>query len=192
MIFDKDKEKNDYFDSEEIIEEKPKPEKRPSYRPDDPAYWEEESDWDHLKPGSGVPLWIWVVMSLVIIGIIIAGYLRYFSPYIEEATQYGYVEHIEKRGTIFKTYEGVLIPYKELRDTTRLYNRDFVFSVDNEKTATELKRAQFAARPVRITYKKYHATLPWRGSSKIIVTETDSVDPSKILPPEFTPEIMKK
>lgn len=191
MLFDKDdeeKEKADYFESVPSDEEIENEKKKPSYKPEDPAYWEEEeSEFEHLKPRSRGPLWLWIFFIVVVIGLIIACWLRYFSPYIDEATQYGYVENIERRGTVFKTYEGVLIPYKELMDTTRVYSRDFIFSVKDDKTAVMLKQAQLDAKPVRVGYRKYHATLPWRGASKIVVTEADTVNPEKILPPEFAP-----
>ncbi len=188
MLFEPKKEyqeKNDYFENSDEPEVKPAEPKKPVYTPDDPAYWEEESEWEHLKPRFRFRWWVWAAGAFVIVGLIIACWLRYFSPYIEDATQFGYVENIEKRGTVFKTYEGVLLPYKELMDTTRLYRRDFIFTAKNDSLAALLKRAQFASRPVRIGYKQYHATLPWRGASKVIVTSVDSVDPSKILPPEF-------
>ena len=190
MLFESndDKEKNDFFESDQT-EETPKPPKKPTYKPEDPDYWEEDSEWDHLPSRSRWPIWLWTIGALVVIGLGIAAWLRYFSPYIEDATQYGYIEHIEKRGTLFKTYEGVMIPYKELMDTTRLYTRDFVFSVDNDQTAAVLKRALLSAKPVRVGYKRYHATVPWRGAAKIIVTDADTVDPKKILPPEFAPKI---
>ncbi len=189
MLFEpkEDNEKNDFFDGPDIPEEAPAEEpKKPSYRPDDPAYWdEEESEWEHLKPRSNGRLWMWLGITFVVCALLIGIWLRYFSPYVEDATQYGYVEHIEYRGTVFHTYEGVLIPYKELMDTTRIYTRDFIFSAENDSVAKELKRAMLSARPVRVEYRKYHATLPWRGSSKTIITRVDSADPEKILPPEF-------
>lgn len=190
MLFepkDNDKEeKNDFFDGPDIPEQ-PKEPKKPAYKPDDPAYWEEESEWEHLKPRSRVKPWLWTGVAVIAAVLALACWLRYFSPYVEDATQYGYVEHIEKRGTVFKTYEGVLLPYKELRDTTRIYSRDFIFTAADKDVAMKLKRAQLDARPVRVEYRQYHATLPWRGSSKTIITAVDSVDPSKILPPEFAP-----
>ena len=190
MNFDEEnKEEADYFDSVPATEESEPEPKKPHYKSDDPAYWEEEeSEWEHLKPRSRGPLWLWIFFVVVVVGLFIACWLRYFSPYVEDATQYGYVEHIEKRGTFFKTYEGVLIPYKELMDTTRIYSRDFIFSVADENTATTLKKALLDAKPVRIGYKKYHASVPWRGASKIVVVEADTVDPNKILPPEFAPK----
>ena len=192
MIFgdDDEKEINDYFDGEqpENQPEEPVEPKKPTYKPDDPAYWEEEEpEFEHLKPRSKWKIWLWVILALAVVGFTLGCWLRYFSPFVEDATQYGYVEHIERRGTLFKTYEGVLIPYRELMDTTRIYSRDFIFSVKDDTTAATLKRAQLEARPVRVNYKQYHASVPWRGASKILVVEADTVDPHKILPPEFAP-----
>lgn len=187
MAYDEDK---DVFDNEREEEELPKQkEVKPHYKPDDPAYWEqEESEWDHLRHRSRIPFWLWIICALVVVGLVIGCWIRFFSPYVEDATQYGYVENIEKRGMIFKTYEGTLIPYKELMDTTRLYNRDFVFSVADAQTAATLKQAMYKAKPIRVGYKKYYATVPWRGASKIIVTSADTVNPNQILPPEFAPK----
>lgn len=197
MLFDHDhdeedirSDKGDLFDEENTAAKaESKEEKKPQFKPDDPDYWEEEeSDWDHLKPRSRVPFWLWAVAALVVIGLIIGCWIRYFSPYVEDATQFGYVENIEKRGSIFKTYEGTLIPYRELMDTTRVYSRDFIFSVKDDSTAAILKKALYDAKPVRVGYKKYHATVPWRGANKILVTSADTVNPEKILPPEFAPQ----
>jgi len=190
MIFepkDNSQERADFFDGPDIPEQ-PKAPKKPVYTPDDPAYWdEEESEWEHLKPRNRWKPWLLAGVAFVVVALAVACWLRYFSPYVEEAVQYGYVEHIEKRGTLFKTYEGVLLPYKELRDTTRIYSRDFIFTADGLEVARKLKKAQLGAYPVRVEYKRYHATLPWRGSSKTVVTAVDSVDPMSILPPEFAP-----
>lgn len=183
MAFDDEK---DVFDNER--EETAPEEKKPDYKPEDPEYWEqEESEWDHLKRRSHIPFWVWLVCGLAVVGLVVGCWIRFFSPYVEDATQYGYVEGIEKRGMIFKTYEGTLIPYKELMDTTRVYNRDFVFSVADAETAAKLKQAMYNAKPIRVGYKKYYATVPWRGANKIVVTSADTVDPKLILPPEFAP-----
>ena len=188
---DEEREDNDYFDSADPApeeEKKPKPEK---INPEDPRYWEKDDRWSHLKPRRRARFYLWLVLAAVCAGAIVTIYLRYFSPYIEDATQYGYVENIEKRGMLFKTFEGTLIPYKELMDTTRVYHRDFIFTAADVKVATELKRAELDHRPVRVEYKRYFGTLPWRGASQIIITKVDSVNPRNILPPEFCPETEK-
>lgn len=191
MLFgqDKDDDKNDFFDGPDL----PDPEKKakpPVLHPDDPKYWDrEESAWEHLRPASRNRVWWWVAAAGIIAGLAVAFWLRYCSPYIDEATQYGYVESIDKRGTVFKTYEGVLIPYREIMDTTRVYRRDFVFTAQDARVATRLYNIQRAGMPAEVRYKVYHATLPWRGASKIIVVSADTADAAKILPPEFAPAI---
>lgn len=189
MKFDiEDNQKDDFFDGPDV----PEPEKKikaPVYSPDDPRYWDQdEPEFEHLKPRKKNLIWWWLAAFAVICGIAIAVYLRYFSPYEEEVVAYGYVEDVRKQGTIFKTYEGVILPYKELMDTSRLYKNDIKFST-NDKTAAMLKRMQYDNRPVMVTYKRYHATLPWRGASPIIVVKADSVNPRNILPPEYQPNI---
>ena len=186
MAYNDDK---DIFDNDREDDGKVEEEKQPRFKRDEPEYWEqEESEWDHLKPRTRLPMWLWILCAIVVIGLVVGCWIRFFSPYVEDATQYGYVEGIEKRGMIFKTYEGTLIPYKELMDTTRIYNRDFVFSVKDQKTAATIKQALLDNRPVRVSYKKYYATVPWRGASKIVVTDADTVNKNKILPPEFAPK----
>ena len=190
MIFsNKDDDSQDFFDGPDIeVPEKEEP--APQYTPDDPKYWEqEESPWDHLRPRTQrrVPKWLWLVGALVIIMLCLVAWLRYLTPYVDEATQYGYVDSIELRGTIFKTYEGTLIPYKEFNDTTRIYTRDFTFTAANKGIAKRIMAMRDAAIPVRVGYRRYHATLPWRGASKIIVTSVDTADVARILPPDFAP-----
>lgn len=189
MFDPEDKDTNDFFDGPEI-QEPEKKEKEPALTPDDPLYWEQESEWDHLQlvhaPGQRQRryLILWSVGGVLALVAILALYFRYFSPYIEEATQYGYVENIEHRGTLFKTYEGVLLPYKELHDTTRVYDEDFVFTAKNEHVASDLARLQKGCLPARVEYRRYHGTLPWRGEAKNIIVKVDTADPRKILPPE--------
>lgn len=189
---DDDDTRNDYFDGPDLPDEPLKTEepRRPRFKPDDPRYWEqEESRWEHLRVPGKKKVWIFLAAVVSILAMSIAFWLRYFSPYIEDATAYGYVDHIEKRGTVFKTYEGILINYKEIHDTTRLYSRDFIFTAADTQVASMLKRMQLKGKPVKVVYKVYHATIPWRGASKIIVTNADSVDPATILPPEFRPDL---
>lgn len=188
-------EQEDFFEkSPEDIPKKEKPPKKPRYKSDDPRYYEEEeSRWEHLKPAPyrrGPLLWIVgaVVVSLcVLIGL----YIYIFTPKVQEAVQYGYIDNVQKEGTLYHTYEGIMIPYKSLMDTVRPYEGDFVFSAENEAVATNLLRQQGNGRPVRVGYKVYRFAFPWRGKSKIIVTSVDSVDPHVILPPDRQPDFIR-
>lgn len=189
MIIDEDNQKEDYFDAPAQPEPEKKP-KEPVYKPDDPRYWDqEESEFEHLRPTRKSLIWWWVAAAAVALGLGYGAYLRYFSPYQDQCVAYGYVEDIRREGSVFKTFEGVILPYKDLMDTTRVYRQDFVFSAADGKVAADLLRMQIANKPVRVSYKRYHGALPWRGLSTVVIDSVDSVSPSRILPPEFAPDL---
>lgn len=186
-----DKEKEDYFENTPEVVEKPKEPKKPVYKPDDPRYYDErESDWEHLKPSPyrHRKLIIYGVTLLIFFMVLLGLYIYYFTPQVEEAETYGYVENVEKRGLVFKTYEGVILPYRSVMDTARVYDKDFVFSAKDEHIAAELKKKQQSGKPVRVEYVRYRTSLPWRGEEKTVVVNVDSVNPTKLLPPDRTPE----
>lgn len=183
MIFkNKDSEDYDFFDGPDLPDEKEEP-RRPAPKPENPDYWEEESEWEHLRPITRWRTKFYAILAFIVLVLVIAIGIWMFRPYITQATQYGYVEEIENRGTIFKTYEGQIIPYKEMNDTTRPMTGNFIFSTPNAKIATELRRMQHIGRPVRVEYSVYHSAMPWRGERKTIIVAVDSVDPATILPP---------
>lgn len=184
-------EKNDYFeDASDAPEVKKKEPPKPMLRPDDPLYWEEpESEFEHLKP-SGWMNWRYmagiagVAVALFVLWWV---YSRMFVPRVDQATQYGYIDWFEREGEVFKTFEGILLPYKNLMDTTRVYEGDMRVSTANPSLAAKIKRLQYANRPVRITYSRYSWPMPWRGATVNIITEVDSVDERDILPPDRQP-----
>lgn len=188
---EREKEEEDFFDAP-APEEKPRQPRQPALRPDEPGYWEqEESEWEHLQPRRRywrVYLWLGVAMAVIVLLMVV--YIRWFSPVEEEAVAYGYVEKIGYSGVAFRTFEGRLLPYREMMDTTRVYREDFIFSVEDEDVATSLKRLEKKGLPVRVTYDRYNGIVPWRGASKVIVRTAEQADPRAILPPEFRPEYM--
>lgn len=194
MRFDEDtdesNEKEDFYEKP-ISDEQPQRRKRePRIKPDDPDYYYRDgSEWEHLRPRNRTRFWIWIAAAGLLIGLIIGIRIRWFSPYIEDASVAGYVESIDRQGDLIKTYEGVLIPYNQIHDTTRRYREDFNFTAADVHVASMIKRQQNSGRPVRLEYKVYHAPLPWRGESCVVVTRVDSVDPATLLPPDLRPGI---
>lgn len=182
-----DDERPDFFDGDDI--EMPEKPKKVVYKEDDPRFWTEGEDtWEHLSPRRpGKSVWIWLVLGLCVVILLLCGWFRYLRPCVVGGTQAGYVESIVESGTVFHTYEGVLLPYKELMDTNRVYARDFTFTVQNSSVAAKIKTLMLKGKPVRLEYKAYNGTLPWRGASKIIVTAADSVNPAVLLPPDRNP-----
>lgn len=180
---DPDDNRPDFFDGEDLPETKK--ERRNRYRTDDPRFWEEEDEtgqWDHLRPLLRWRIWFFAALAVVLFLGSSFVYIRYFRPYAVGGVQYGYIENIEEQGYLFKTYEGTLLPYRNLMDTTRAYTHDFVFTAATDKVAAELLRASKQHQPVRVEYVRYAATVPWRGDSRIIVTAVTDTDPRQLAP----------
>lgn len=187
-IDDEEREKDDFFETPPP-EEQPKQPKQPVLKPDDPTYWEqEESEWEHLKPRKRNRIYIMAGTAAAALIFLWILWLYLFSPIEEQAVQYGYVEKINIEGQLLKTYEGKLLPYREMMDTTRVYREDFDFSVTEDSLATALKLLERKGIPVRLEYNRYKSVLPWRGQTHILVTGVEEADPNKLLPPEFRPE----
>lgn len=179
----KDNETEDFFEATPNEEVTPKKPREPELKPDDPRYYDKDDEWEHIRPTvRNWKMWIWLIVCGVAIGCLYGLYIWYFSPYVEQSVQYGYVEKIERRGHVFKTFEGVFMPYKSLADTIEPYAGDIVFSTSDDHLAAELLRLQLGNLPARIEYSTYSGTLPWRGESKIVITAVDTADVSKIYP----------
>ena len=111
------------------------------------------------------------IYSFLIIFVILAVTvgIRYFVPYVTESQVTGYVTLVERRGIIFRTFEGEMVSESQLADTGHIYSRDVYFSIPDEELARRLQKYQGTGTPVTLTMKKYYGTLPWRGASKNIV-----------------------
>ena len=92
---------------------------------------------------------------------------------------------MESRGSISKTFEGTIIPYKELGDPDPRYFQELDFRVASDSVAALMKRMMLGCVPVRVEYELYHAPLPWKGEQKLVVVKADTADTRKILPPEY-------
>ncbi len=179
---------NDYFDSDADSEPAPpKKPKSPKLDPEDPDYWidDEESPLSGIMPKPGKK-WKWQLIALFAILIALAGaWLWFFRPYADNAVKYGYIKNMERRGSLIKTFEGTMIPYKELGDPEPFYFQELRFSVASDSLAAQMKRMMLGCVPVRLEYEVYHTPLPWKGEEKMIIIKADTADPKKILPPEY-------
>jgi hypothetical protein len=177
MTFDDDK--PDFFDGEDLPETEK--EKKEKYLPDDPRYWlEPESRWEHLRPLLKLRLWGIIIGSVAVVVLIWWGCVRFLRPYAEGCVQYGYVDKLERRGSVFKTVEGRLIPYQSVVDTTKAYTGDFYFSVTDNNVAKAIDEMMVNHKPMKIYYKEYSAGTPWRGETKYLVVSADSVSEREI------------
>ncbi|MDD6850635.1 MAG: hypothetical protein SPE65_08810 [Muribaculaceae bacterium] len=117
--------------------------------------------------------WLKFIVIVAVVALLSVGgwfYYKYCSPYVVNAEKSGYILNIEKRGYMFTTFEGDMISEFAINDTSRVYQRDFSFSVENDSIASEIMKLQGSGKKVCVQYETYLGTLPWRGSSKNIVT----------------------
>ncbi len=114
--------------------------------------------------------WVITFVLIVVAALGVTVWLRYYTPYVEDARMNIYVVNVERRGLLFKTYEAEVISQGALTDTTRIYTRQLDMSIEDSSLARELQTLQSTGKPITISYKKYYGMLPWRGSSTEIIT----------------------
>lgn len=183
---DEDDEDNDYFDSDD----EPTPVKKQKIvrlDPEDPDYWieEDESPISSIIHSPRKKWKWWLAGGIAVLTSLIFIWVWFLHPYSDSAVKYGYIKNMERRGSIIKTFEGSMIPYKELGDPDPLYFKEIRFSVESDSLAAVMKRMMLGCVPVRVEYEMYHAPLPWKGEEKMIINKADTADPRKILPPEY-------
>lgn len=140
-------------------------------------------------------IWTWIILILLV-ALGVTCWIRYFNPYITDARVSGYITSIDRRGVIFKTYEGQMISESSLTDTTRIYSRDFTFSVQAPEVIKRLQELQGTGRPITLIYERFYASLPWRGASPCVVTgivdtpvdtRAETPAPNTVAPTPVTP-----
>ena len=184
---DGDDSEPDYYSDAEPAP-RPKKPKSPRLDPEDPDYWisnDDDSPLSGIMP-SADSRWKWKATAILAVVIALFGvWIWFFRPYSDGAVKYGYIKNMERRGSLFKTFEGSMIPYKELGDPNPLYFEEVRFSVAGDSLAAHMKRMMLGCVPVRVEYETYHTSLPWNGEQKMIIVKADTADPRKIMPPEY-------
>lgn len=127
-------------------------------------------------------LWTSLAIFIVALGIFI--YWRFYYEFAQ-GTQAGTLNIFQKKGVIFKTYEGkiILSGFK-----ANVQSNEFSFSVVNESVAEQLLKV--SGREVNIHYIQYFGALPWRGMQNYIVDsiyEVRGLQGESILKPRTTP-----
>jgi hypothetical protein len=104
----------------------------------------------------------YIILSLLII---LVGFV-YFRFYwvFAEGTKAGILNTFQKKGYIFKTYEGKII---QSGFKVNIQSNEFEFSVTSESVAKTL--LENSGKDVELHYKSYFGSLPWRGMQTFIV-----------------------
>ena len=104
-------------------------------------------------------------VSMIIIFVIVAlfVYVRYYFIFAE-GTKAGQLNTFQRKGYIFKTWEGILI---QSGFKANVQSNEFEFSVEKEDVAKQLE--ENAGKEMELHYKHYFGVLPWRGNTDYIV-----------------------
>lgn len=107
------------------------------------------------------------VLLIVITAIIVIGgfsvYWFYYNRY-GDGMREGILYSFQRKGNVFKTYEGVIIQpgLRPLRQGG-LNTNEFYFSVEDPQIADSL--VKITGMQIRVHYNTYRKSLPWRGDN---------------------------
>ncbi|UCS94536.1 hypothetical protein KZP23_05815 [Echinicola marina] len=100
-------------------------------------------------------------------------YWRFFFVFAE-GVKGGTLNYYEKKGFVFKTWEGRLVQEGFQSPTAgALQSNEFRFSGMGTEVSEKLERA--SGKFVELRYKEYLGKLPWRGASRFVVYEVIEV-----------------
>jgi hypothetical protein len=104
----------------------------------------------------------YIILSilLLLVGFI---YFRYYWVFAD-GTKAGILNTFQRKGYLFKTYEGKII---QSGFKVNVQSNEFEFSVLSESVAKTLM--ENSGKEVELHYKSYFGALPWRGMQTFIV-----------------------
>lgn len=112
-----------------------------------------------------------IVLLLILAGFV---WFKFYFPFGDDSVKDGYLNKIERKGYLFKTWEGTIIQtgIKSVSPGA-VQSNTFEFSVQSDEIARELQRN--SGKYFVLHYKEYKGSLPWRGHSKYIVDSIISI-----------------
>ena len=114
------------------------------------------------------------VISVLLLALVGFLYFKFFFVYSEGSNE-GDINYFQREGFIFKTYEGKMIQtgYNSHNTSATIQSNEFKFSVVDERTAEQIDSN--SSRQIKLHWKRYLGTLPWRGNSQFVVDSIISV-----------------
>jgi hypothetical protein len=116
----------------------------------------------------------WII-GIIIIGVLAVVFWYKYLFIFSEGVKAGNLNYFEKKGVLFKTYEGRVVQEGFQSPTAGgLQSNEFRFSVTDPAVAEVLERS--SGKHVELRYMEYNGTLPWRGASNFVVIEVLTTD----------------
>lgn len=109
-----------------------------------------------------------IATVVILLGLGIFFWWHFYYPFTDNGSKDGYLNKIEHKGYIFKTWEGTLVQVGlKSASPGSMQSPTFEFSVTDENIARQLQAN--SGKYFNLRYKEYFGTLPWRGHSVYIV-----------------------
>ncbi len=114
------------------------------------------------------------IVSVLLLALAVFVYFKFFFVY-SEGTNEGDINYFQREGFVFKTYEGKMIQtgYNSHNTSATIQSNEFKFSVVDEHVAEQIDSN--SSRQIKLHWKRYLGTLPWRGNSQYVVDSIISV-----------------
>ena len=114
------------------------------------------------------------IVIILLFALAVFVYFKFFFVY-SEGTNEGDINYFQREGFIFKTYEGKMIQtgYNSHNTSATIQSNEFKFSVVDEHVAEQIDSN--SSRQIKLHWKRYLGTLPWRGNSQYVVDSIISV-----------------
>lgn len=112
---------------------------------------------------------VWTtILSVLLLGLAVFVYFKFFFVY-SEGTNEGDINYFQREGFLFKTYEGKMIQtgYNSHNTSATIQSNEFKFSVEDKRIAEQIDSN--SSRQIKLHWKRYLGTLPWRGNSQFVV-----------------------
>ena len=129
------------------------------------------------------------IVSVLLLALVGFVYFKFFFVY-SEGTNEGDINYLQREGFIFKTYEGKMIQtgYNSHNTSSTIQSNEFKFSVVDERVAQQIDNN--SSRQIKLHWKRYLGTLPWRGNSQFVVDSIISVSNAMPVAPAAEEELL--
>ena len=109
-----------------------------------------------------------ILSVVLLVGLGVFLYVKFWYVYSDGVNE-GDINYFQREGFIFKTYEGKMIQtgYNSKNTSSTIQSNEFKFSVEDERIAQQINNA--SGKQIKLHWKRYLGTLPWRGNSQFVV-----------------------
>jgi hypothetical protein len=123
-----------------------------------------------------------ILSTLAVVALAVFVYVKFFFVYSQGVNE-GDINYFQYEGFFFKTYEGKMIQtgYNSRNSSATIQSNEFKFSVEDEAVARQIENN--SSRQIKLHWKRYLGTLPWRGNSEYVVDSVVYIQPI-VLPAE--------